>query len=232
MMGMNNIAVELRNVCKTYKMGEVDVKALCNIDMKIKKGEFVSIIGPSGSGKSTMLNMIGALDRPSQGSVFIDGVNVSHMNDSQLAVLRGKKIGFIFQTFNLIPRFTATENVMLPMWFAGMDGSSKERAIELLTKVGLGQRLDHVPAQLSGGERQRVAIARALANDPEIIVADEPTGNLDSKKGKEIVEMLHGIHGGGATVIVVTHDLDVAKIAEREIHIKDGMIFSDKKNKR
>jgi putative ABC transport system ATP-binding protein len=228
-MGMSTFTVELRNVCKNYRLGEVDVKALCGVDMKVRHGEFVSIIGPSGSGKSTMLNMIGALDRPTHGSVYIDGENVSHMSDSELAVIRGKKIGFVFQTFNLIPRLTALENVALPMWFAGLDGQKQERATELLTKVGLGQRLTHLPTQLSGGERQRVAIARALANDPEIMVADEPTGNLDSKKGKEIIEMLQHIHEEGATLIVVTHDNDIAKIAEREIHIKDGAIFSDKK---
>jgi len=181
--------VELRNVDKHYQLGEVDLHVLKNINLKIQRGEFVSITGPSGSGKSTMLNMIGALDRPTKGKVLIDGKDVSKMDDNELAMVRGKKIGFVFQTFNLIPRFTAVENVMFPMWFAGKD-NKEERAIELLKKVGLGHRLNNRPSQMSGGERQRVAIARALANNPELIVADEPTGNLDSKTGKEIINIL------------------------------------------
>jgi len=223
----SDYAVELRDVCKTYMLDEVKVQAVCDVNLKIKKGEFVSIAGPSGSGKSTLLHLVGCLDRPTKGHIFIDGRDISKMNDNELAVARGRTIGFVFQTFNLIPRLTALENVMLPMWFADYDGNRREKAVELLKMVGLGARLNHLPTQLSGGERQRVAIARALANEPEIIVADEPTGNLDSKTGAEIIHMLKEIHKDGATLILVTHDLNVARTAEREIHVKDGMIVRD-----
>jgi len=223
---VSKYSIELRNACKTFLLGEIEVPALRNADLKIGKGDFVSIIGPSGSGKSTMLNLIGALDRPTKGNILIDGKDISHMDPSELAVIRGQKIGFVFQTFNLIPRLNALENVMLPMWFAGMDADErKERAIELLEMVGLGERLVNLPSQLSGGERQRVAMARALANEPEIIVADEPTGNLDSKTGKEIIEILKEIHENGATLILVTHDLDVARTAKKQVHLKDGIII-------
>ncbi len=215
--------VELVNVEKTYQLGEIELNVLKRITVRIKKGEFVSIVGPSGSGKSTVLHLIGALDRPTKGKVLIDGKDISKLTDSELAVIRGRKIGFVFQTFNLIPRMSALENVMLPMWFAGKD-NRRERAAHFLKLVGLEKRMDHTPNRLSGGERQRVAIARALANDPEVVVADEPTGNLDSKTGEEIVKLLKDIHKHGNTVILVTHDKKVASMAQRTINIKDGKI--------
>jgi putative ABC transport system ATP-binding protein len=217
--------VELQNVKKTYTLGEVDLHVLNGISLKVRKGEFVSIIGPSGSGKSTMLHIVGALDRPTSGKVLISGRNVSLMDDNELAVLRGRTIGFVFQAFNLIPRLTALENVMLPMWFADMGEERRaKRAKSLLEQVGLSKRLDHVPAKLSGGERQRVAIARALANDPEIIVADEPTGNLDTKTGESIIKILKSINTNGKTLIIVTHDNKIAKIGSRIIRLIDGKI--------
>ncbi|MEM7819242.1 MAG: ABC transporter ATP-binding protein [Candidatus Aenigmatarchaeota archaeon] len=221
--------VELKNVHKTYMLDEVELNVLNGIDLKVKKGEFMSIVGPSGSGKSTLLHIIGALDRPTKGHVFIGGKDTSKMDDNELAWIRGRRIGFVFQTFNLISRLTALENVILPMWFADFDGNRKDRAIELLKEVGLEKRINHLPTQLSGGERQRVAIARALVNNPDIIVADEPTGNLDSKTGKEIINIFKKIHNDGATLILVTHDLDIAKVAEREIHIKDGVIIHERR---
>lgn len=215
--------VEMKNVSKEYHLGEVVVKALRGVSFSVEKGEFVSILGPSGSGKSTLLHLIGALDRPTKGKVYIEKKDISKLNDEELAVLRSMKIGFIFQAFNLVPRLTALENVMLPLWFAGIV-HGEERAKDVLESVGLGHRLHNRPNQLSGGERQRVAIARALVNKPEIIVADEPTGNLDSKTGSEIIRLLKDIHDSGNTIIVVTHDTSIAKIAERRIQIMDGKI--------
>lgn len=217
-----NVA-ELRKVEKTYHMGEVDIPVLRDINLIIKKGEFVSIMGPSGSGKSTLLHMIGALDRPTRGEVFVKGEKLSNMGDDDLAELRGRTVGFIFQAFNLIPRLTAIENVMLPMWFADI-GGREDRAEDILKKVGLGHRLSNRPSQLSGGESQRVAIARALANQPEIIVADEPTGELDSKTGSEIMNLLRKINKEGKTLIVVTHDNKIAGMADRIVHLLDGRI--------
>ncbi len=215
-------AVELRDVNKEYDLGEVKVQVLKNVNVKIKKGEFVSIIGPSGSGKSTLLNMVGALDRPTSGDVLIHGKHISEFNDNELAKLRGERIGFVFQLFNLIPRLDAIENVKMPMWFQGY--GSEDRAIKMLEEVGLGHRLHSKPNQLSGGERQRVSIARALANRPEIIVADEPTGALDSKTGGEIIQLLKKIHKEGNTLILVTHDPKISAQAERIIKIKDGEV--------
>ncbi len=223
------LAVELKDVKKIYSLDEVELPVLNGIDLKIKKGEFVSITGPSGSGKSTMLHLIGALDKPTKGHVIIDGTDISKMDDNKLANLRGRKIGFVFQSFNLVPRLNALENVMLPMWFAGIDGDGRKRkAEELLTRTGLENRMKNMPSQLSGGERQRVAVARALANDPEIIVADEPTGNLDSKTGKEIIKMLRDLHKEGATIILVTHDPQLAGEADRRVKMLDGMIVEDR----
>ena len=216
------MAIRLENVGKSYMMGDTRIHALDGVSLHIKKGEFVSIVGPSGSGKSTMLHLIGALDRPSEGSVFIEGRDVSHMTDSELAGLRCRKIGFVFQTFNLIPRLTAMENVMLPMWFA--NNIRPDRAASILGDVGLSRRMNNKPNQLSGGERQRVSIARALANEPDIIVADEPTGNLDSRTGEEIMKLLAGIHESGRTLVLVTHDLKISDMAERRIIMKDGKI--------
>ncbi len=204
--------VELKNVSKIYDMGHSKIYANNDISLKIGENEFVFIIGKSGSGKSTLLNMIGSLDYPTKGAVFLDGQNISHLDESELAQIRGKKIGFVFQSFNLINSMTALENVMLPMTFQNTD--SKERmknAKKILSLVDMSERLHNLPSELSGGERQRVAMARALANDPEVVIADEPTGNLDSKTGKKVMELLGKIHKQGKTVIIVTHDIDLVK---------------------
>jgi putative ABC transport system ATP-binding protein len=221
--------VELKQVSKIYKMDEVEVKALDGIDMKVEKGDFAAIIGPSGSGKSTLLHMIGLLDRPTYGKVFLDGIDISKLNDNELARLRGNKIGFVFQFFNLYPILTALENIELPMMINEKNKKERrERALELLKIVGLEKRAEHLPSQLSGGERQRVAIARALANNPSLILADEPTGNLDSKAGKEIIELLDKLQEKeGKTIIMVTHDVNIAKYAERLIYLKDGKIIKE-----
>ena len=218
--------IRLENVSKSYKIGDATVKVLSDVSLRIDDGDFVSIVGPSGSGKSTMLHIVGALDRPTTGKVFIDDKEVSKMNGSELAAVRGRKIGFVFQTFNLIPRLTAIENIILPMWFADREPDRK-RAEDLLGQVGLSHRMSNKPSQLSGGERQRVAIARALANEPEVIVADEPTGNLDSKTGADIMKILADIHASGRTVVLVTHDLKISDMAERRVEMKDGMIIKE-----
>jgi putative ABC transport system ATP-binding protein len=224
--------VELKQVSKIYKMDEVEVKALDGIDMKVEKGDFAAIIGPSGSGKSTLLHMIGLLDRPTNGKVFLDGIDISKLNDNELARLRGNKIGFVFQFFNLYPILTALENIELPMVITEKNKTERrKRALELLKIVGLEKRAEHLPSQLSGGERQRVAIARALANNPSLILADEPTGNLDSKAGKEIIELLDKLQEEeGKTIIMVTHDANIAKYAERLIYLKDGKIIKEVKS--
>jgi putative ABC transport system ATP-binding protein len=228
---MNNKIIELKDIKKVYQMDEVEVKALNNVDLKINKNEFVAIMGPSGSGKSTLLHMIGCLDRPSSGKIFINGVDISKLNDSELARLRGKEIGFVFQVFNLYPTLTALENVELPMMIVEKNKKErKERALELLKTVGLEERAEHLPSELSGGERQRVAIARALANDPNIILADEPTGNLDSKSGYEVMKIFTNLKKSGKTLIIVTHDQYIASHAKSIVKIKDGEIIrSDKK---
>jgi len=206
-------------------MGETIVSAACGINLEIKKGDFVAIVGPSGSGKSTMMNLVGALDMASKGDIFLDNQNIEHLSESDLATIRGKKIGFIFQNFNLIPTLTAMENVMLPMTFQEIDEEEiRNKARELLNSVKLGHRLKHLPGELSGGERQRVAIARALANNPEVILADEPTGNLDSKTGTEIMEMLLNLNKQGKTIIMVTHDNELAKKARKIVRLRDGRI--------
>lgn len=229
---MSKAVIELVDVWKVYQMGEVEVPALKGISFKIKQGEFVAIIGASGSGKSTTMNMVGCLDVPSKGKVYLDSQNIVNMDESQLAITRGKKIGFIFQTFNLIPSLNAMENVFLPMTFQGYQENEKyKRAKELLTRVGLGERMHHRPSQLSGGERQRVAVARSLANNPEMVLADEPTGNLDSKTGKQIMQLLTDLNRkDGKTIVLVTHDLNIAKGAERVIKLKDGKVIEDIKN--
>lgn len=222
--------IELKQVSKTYKMGEVEVQALKNVNLKIRRKEFVAIMGPSGSGKSTLLHMIGCLDRPSSGKVFLDGVDVSKLNDSELARLRGNKIGFVFQLFYLYPTLTAQENVELPMMIVEQDKKERrKRVLELLKIVGLEKRAEHLPSQLSGGERQRVAIARALANNPALLLADEPTGNLDSKAGKEIMELFVNLNKEGITIVMVTHDEYIASHAESIVKIKDGRIQEVKK---
>ena len=221
---MNSI-IKLNDVCKNYQMGDSVVKAVCDANLEIKKGDFVAITGPSGSGKSTMMNLVGALDLASKGDIFLDNLNIEHVSESELAQIRGRKIGFVFQTFNLIPTLTALENVTLPMMFQNVDKEEREdKARKLLEKVKLSHRLNHLPGELSGGERQRVAIARALANDPEVILADEPTGNLDSKTGQEILDMFIKLNKEGKTVIMVTHDKELAKRARHIVRLKDGRI--------
>ncbi|MCS7274233.1 MAG: ABC transporter ATP-binding protein [Candidatus Bipolaricaulota bacterium] len=223
--------IQLKNVQKVYPMGEVSVPALRGIDLTIQPGEFVAIMGPSGSGKSTLMHVLGCLDLPSGGVVQLDGHDVTKLDEDTLAQIRGKKIGFVFQTFNLIPTLTALENVELPLFFQGVPRHERRaRAAELLSKVGLGGRLHHKPAQLSGGERQRVAIARALANDPEIILADEPTGNLDSESGEAILELLAQLHREGKTIILVTHNPEAAAYAQRILRIKDGRLVEEVTN--
>lgn len=217
--------IELKNVWKEYENGKV--KALQGINLKIEKGESVAILGPSGSGKSTLMHIMGCLDSPTKGKVYLKGKDVSKLNSNQLAKIRSKTIGFVFQFFYLVPFFTALENVMLPMIFTGK--SNRKRAEELLKMVGLEKRIKHYPNQLSGGERQRIAIARALANNPEIILADEPTGNLDSKAGKEVIDILLSLNKKhGKTVIMVTHDKALAKKMKRIIYIKDGKIIKER----
>jgi len=224
--------VELKNVSKIYKMGEVDVKAVNDVSLKIYPKEFVAIMGASGSGKSTMMHLIGALDLPCKGDIFIHKTKLTNFTEDRLASLRGKTIGFVFQDFNLIPTLTAFENVRLPVLFQDVENLEKynERCIELLDIVGLKDRIDHKPTELSGGQQQRVAIARSLANDPEIILGDEPTGALDSKSSKEIIDLLKKLNKDGKTIIIITHDPNVAKNAKRIITLKDGKIIDDKKN--
>ncbi|HDN83359.1 MAG TPA: ABC transporter ATP-binding protein [Candidatus Altiarchaeales archaeon] len=217
--------IRLENVWKIYKMGAENIYALKGISLSISKQEFVVIMGPSGSGKSTLMHIIGCLDVPTKGEVFLDGKNISQLSENELAMIRGKKIGFVFQTFNLMPSLTALENVMLPMMFQDIDKIEREkRAYKLLEMVGLADRVQHKPSQLSGGQQQRVAIARALANDPDIILADEPTGNLDSKAGEEVMSLLSKLKAKGKTIVVVTHNPELSVYADKLIHIKDGKI--------
>ena len=217
--------IRLRNVAKYYHMGDETVKALDEINIDVYEGDFIAIVGPSGSGKSTAMNMVGALDFSTKGDIYLDNINIEDLEESDLAQIRGRRIGFVFQTFNVINTLTAIENVMLPMVFQGIEYEARlERAKELLTKMGLEHRFTHLPQQLSGGERQRVAVARALANDPEVILADEPTGNLDTKRGEEIAKMLNQLSNEGKTIILVTHDMYVAKHADKIYHLKDGKI--------
>ena len=226
--------IELENVWKTYHMGTNDIHALRGISMHIKKGEFVAIVGPSGSGKSTIMNMIGCLDIPSAGYVFLHGKNISTLSESSLASIRGKTIGFIFQQFNLIPTLTAKENVMLPMMFQGIPLARRYQVAEkLLIQFGLKERMHHKPNQLSGGQSQRVAIARSLANNPDVVLADEPTGNLDSSTGLEVMKTLENIHvHDGKTIVLVTHDLNLVHHAEKVIYLKDGRIEKITKKRR
>jgi len=223
-------AIELDQVNKTYKMDDVEVQVLKNVDLKISKKDFTSIMGPSGSGKSTLLTMIGALDKPTSGKVFIDGTDLSKLSEFEIARARGEKIGFVFQTFNLYPTLDALGNVELPMIIMEKNKTErKKRSMDLLGLVGLRDRAEHLPSQLSGGERQRVAIARALANDPSFILADEPTGNLDSTSGNEIMEIFKKLNEEGRTVVVVTHDVNIASHSKHIIQIRDGRIIGDKK---
>jgi putative ABC transport system ATP-binding protein len=221
--------IKLVNVWKIYKMGEVEVAALRGLTLDIRHGEFLAVMGPSGSGKSTALNSIGCLDVPTRGKIYLEGQDISKLSESELAQIRGRKIGFVFQQFNLIATLTALENVTLPMIFQGKTRKERqEKAKQILTMVGLGERMNHRPSELSGGQQQRVAIARALCNDPEVVLADEPTGNLDQHTGKEIMELLGKLHREqGKTIIMVTHDSSVAKHAERVELLRDGTIIKD-----
>ncbi|MGI8481908.1 MAG: ABC transporter ATP-binding protein [Chthoniobacterales bacterium] len=222
------IVIDIENITKHYVMGEETVHALRGVTLQIHRNEYLAIMGPSGSGKSTLMNMLGCLDTPSSGRYEFNGRNVAEMDGDELAAIRNREIGFVFQTFNLLPRSTSLRNVELPLIYAGIDPETREeRAANVLRDVGLGDRLQHKPNELSGGQRQRVAIARALVNNPSIILADEPTGNLDSKTGEEIMALLENLYQRGNTIILVTHESDIAKHARRSVHLRDGVIESD-----
>jgi putative ABC transport system ATP-binding protein len=224
--------IETHDLWKTYVMGSEEIHALRGVDLSIGRGEYVAIMGPSGSGKSTLMNLIGCLDTPSKGSYLLNGKQVSEMNDNELARIRNEEIGFVFQTFNLLPRASALHNVELPLVYAGVPSRDRqERAREALRKVELEDRVSHRPNELSGGQRQRVAIARSLVNNPSILLADEPTGNLDSKTGVEIMALFERLHTGGNTIVLVTHEADIAAHAHRVIHIRDGRVEKDERNR-
>ena len=225
--------ISIKNLVKNYYVGNQTVRALRGVDIDINRGEYVAIMGPSGSGKSTLMNILGALDTPTSGDYLLNGTNVSHLVDDQLAEIRNKEIGFVFQTFNLLQRYSALENVTLPLIYAGVPKSERqEKALKVLGNVGLEDRVTHKPNELSGGQRQRVAVARALINNPSIILADEPTGNLDSKTSEDIMKLIADIHDQGNTVIVVTHENDIAQKAERVIRLWDGEVESDQLNEK
>jgi putative ABC transport system ATP-binding protein len=222
------IVIDIENITKDYVMGEETVRALRGVSLKIHRNEYIAVMGPSGSGKSTLMNMLGCLDTPTSGRYDFNGKNVAEMNDDELAAIRNREIGFVFQTFNLLPRSTSLRNVELPLIYAGIDPETRqERAMQALVDVGLGDRIHHKPNELSGGQRQRVAVARALVNQPSIILADEPTGNLDSKTGAEIMALFEDLYQRGNTIIVVTHERDIAAHARRTLHLRDGLIESD-----
>lgn len=222
------MTIALKDIVKTYQMGDTVVAALAGVSLDIREGEFTAIMGPSGSGKSTMMNILGCLDRPTSGSYLLDDQEVSTLNDDQLALTRNKKIGFVFQNFNLLPRISALENVALPLIYAGVGAKERrERSAASLASVGLEKRMEHLPNELSGGQRQRVAIARALVNEPSIIMADEPTGALDTKSGDEVMEIFKTLNSYGRTIILVTHEPDIAAHAKRVIHVRDGLIVRD-----
>ena len=228
---MKKEVIVIKDIKKTYVNGKLQVPVLHGINLTIYEGEFTSIMGPSGSGKSTFMNILGCLDRPTSGSYRLDGEEVADLSDDELAYVRNKRIGFVFQSFNLLPKLTAQENVALPMIYAGVSKTERNaRAAELLTSLGLGERLDHLPSELSGGQRQRVAIARSLANNPSIIMADEPTGNLDSKSSIDVMNIFTRLYEEGRTIILVTHEPDIATYASRNVVLRDGLIEEDKPN--
>jgi putative ABC transport system ATP-binding protein len=228
---MTHRLIEIDDLTKVYGKGEIAVHALRGVDAAVEEGEFVAVMGPSGSGKSTLMNILGCLDRPTRGTYVLDGEDVSRLSKDRLAGVRNKKIGFVFQSYNLMPRLTAVKNVLVPLLYNGRskrsDAERYERAVGVLESVGLGDRIHHRPNELSGGQQQRVAIARALVNEPAIILADEPTGNLDTRSGEEIMALLDGLHDRGATIVMVTHELHIAEHAERVIYLLDGQIVSD-----
>jgi len=224
--------IDVRELKKIYHIGDIEVPALRGVNIQVQKGEVVAVMGPSGSGKSTLMNLIGCLDSPSEGTYVLDGLKVSDLRDDQLAEVRNKKIGFVFQKYNLLPRVSALENVELPMHYSDQNSKMHERASDALKAVGLEDRMHHKPNELSGGQQQRVAIARAIVNDPAIILADEPTGNLDSRAGKEIMDLLLGLNRErGTTLIIVTHDLDVSSLAQRVIRLRDGLVVDEGESK-
>ncbi|WP_271855520.1 ABC transporter ATP-binding protein [Patiriisocius marinus] len=227
-----SLVIDIKGIRRDFPLGQEIVKVLKGIDLQIEKGDYVALMGPSGSGKSTLMNLLGCLDTPTEGSYLLNGQDVSNMTDDALAEIRNKEIGFVFQTFNLLPRTTALDNVALPMIYAGASKKERtKRAEEVLTDVGLADRMDHRPNQLSGGQRQRVAVGRALVNKPSIILADEPTGNLDSKTSVEIMALFDAIHASGNTVILVTHEEEIAEHAHRVIRLRDGLVETDIRNK-
>ncbi|WP_317175600.1 ABC transporter ATP-binding protein [Adhaeribacter swui] len=226
-----SIIIQTKDISRVYRMGSETIHALKSVSIEINRGEYVAFMGPSGSGKSTLMNIVGCLDTPSGGQYILNGKDVSNMTDNELAEIRNKEIGFVFQTFNLLPRSTSLDNVSLPLIYAGYGKSAREeKALRALESVGLGPRAKHKPNELSGGQRQRVAIARALVNDPSIILADEPTGNLDTKTSYEIMELFENLHAKGNTIIMVTHEEDIAKYAHRIVRLRDGLIESDEIN--
>ena len=224
---MSDPVISLQDVHRVYHTGRVDVRALDGLDLTVEHGEFRAVVGPSGSGKSTLMNIVGCLDRPTDGRYLLDGLDVAELDDDGLAALRSRSIGFVFQSYNLLPRTTALENVATPLAYQGIRRKEREaRAREALERLGLGDRLSHEPAELSGGQQQRVAIARALVTEPAIILADEPTGNLDSTSGAEVMGILRELHASGRTVLLITHDADVATFADRQVHVRDGRLVA------
>ena len=222
---LNETIIALEGVSRTYTSGRLSVAALVSVNLRIDRGEFVAIIGPSGSGKSTMINILGCLDRPTEGRYILDGTPVDTLNDDGLAALRSRSIGFVFQSYNLLPRTSALDNVATPLMYQGIPRRERHaRAQAVLERLGLGDRLHHEPTELSGGQQQRVGIARALVTEPAILLADEPTGNLDSHSGAEVIELFHDLHASGRTIILITHDPEVAAVADRQIHIRDGQV--------